>query len=143
MVVSWEGWRPGQGAERHLEDSGCVSVVGNGPVFVPLEMLVAQLCLTLCNSMGCIPSGSSVCDISQARILDRVAIPSSRGSSRPRDETQVSCIVEDSLPSEPPGKPLWCSLPGAGGWGARGLQNAARPSIKSPLGAPLLTRGTL
>ena len=38
---------------------------------------------------------------SQARILEWVAIPFSRESSRPRDWTQVSCITADSLPSEP------------------------------------------
>ena len=43
--------------------------------------------------------------ILQARILERVAMPFSRGSSQPRDQTQVSHIAEDSLPAEPPGKP--------------------------------------
>ena len=42
--------------------------------------------------------------ILQVRILEWVAIPSSRGSSQPRDRTQVSKV--DSLPSEPPGKIL-------------------------------------
>ena len=54
---------------------------------------------------NCSPLGSSVHGIFQARILDWVAIPFSRGSSWPRDRTQLSCTV-DSLPSEPPGKPL-------------------------------------
>ena len=39
------------------------------------------LCLTLCNPMDCSPPGSSVHGIPQARMLERVAIPSSRGSS--------------------------------------------------------------
>ena len=46
-------------------------------------------------------SGSFVHGISQARILEWVAIPSSRGSSRPRDQTHVSCLLHwqaDSLP---------------------------------------------
>ena len=43
--------------------------------------------------------------ILQARILEWVAIPSFRGSSQPRDQTQVSRIAGDSLPSEPPWKP--------------------------------------
>ena len=38
------------------------------------------------------PPGSSLCGIFQARILEWVAISSSRGSSQPRDQTQVSCI---------------------------------------------------
>ena len=56
-------------------------------------MLVVQLCPTLCNPMDCSPPGSSVYGILQARILEWVAIFSSRGSSWPRDQTQVSCIA--------------------------------------------------
>ena len=52
----------------------------------------AQSCPTLCNSMDCGPPGSSVHEIFQARILEWVAISSSRGSSRPRDQTHISCI---------------------------------------------------
>ena len=51
-----------------------------------------QLCLTLCNPMDCSPPGSSVHGILQARILEWVAMPSSRGSSKPRDQNCVSCI---------------------------------------------------
>ena len=53
---------------------------------------VAKLCLTLCNLMDCSPPGSSVHGILQARILERVVMPSSRGSSRPRGLTHVSFI---------------------------------------------------
>ena len=49
--------------------------------------------------------GSSVHGILQARILEWVAILFSRGFSWPRDQTCVSHIQADSLPSEPPGKP--------------------------------------
>ena len=55
------------------------------------EMVVAQLCLTLCDPMACSLPGSSVYGISQARILEWVFIPFSRGSFRSRDQTQVSC----------------------------------------------------
>ena len=54
-----------------------------------------QSCLTLCDTMDCSPLGSSVRGILQARILECTAMPSSRGSSQPRDQTcvsQVSCI---------------------------------------------------
>ena len=51
-----------------------------------------QLYPTLCDPMDYSPSGSSVHGILQARILERLAIPSSQGSSQPRDWTQVSCI---------------------------------------------------
>ena len=47
----------------------------------------------------------TVCGILQARILEWLAIPSSRGSSQPRDQTQVSAMLADSLPAEPQGKP--------------------------------------
>ena len=43
--------------------------------------LVAQSCPTLCDSIGCSPSGPSVHGILQARILEWVSMPSSRGSS--------------------------------------------------------------
>ena len=55
--------------------------------------LVAQLCLTLCNPTDCSPQGSSVCGISQTRILEWVAISFSRGSSWPRDRTHISCVT--------------------------------------------------
>ena len=48
-------------------------------------MLVTQSCLTPCNSIYCSPPGSSVRSILQARILEWVAIPFYRGSSRPRN----------------------------------------------------------
>ena len=46
-----------------------------------------------CNPMDCSLPVSSVCGISQARILEVVAISFSRASSQPRDRTQVSCIA--------------------------------------------------
>ena len=52
-----------------------------------------QLCLTLCNPMDYNLPGSSVHGILQARILEWVAMPSSRGSSQPRDWTCESCIA--------------------------------------------------
>ena len=51
---------------------------------------VAQLCPTLCDPMDCNPPGSSVHGILQARILEWVAVPFSKGSSQPRDPTQIS-----------------------------------------------------
>ena len=52
-----------------------------------------QSCPTLCDPIDGSLSGSSVHGILQARTLEWVAIPFSRGSSRPRDQTWVSCIV--------------------------------------------------
>ena len=51
-----------------------------------------QLSSTLCNPTEWSPSGSSVHWILQARILEWVAISSSRGSSQSRDQTHVSGI---------------------------------------------------
>ena len=69
------------------------------------ESEVAQSCLTLYDPMDCSLPGSSVHGIFQARVLEWVAIAFSRGSSRPRDWTQVSCMQADALLSELPGKP--------------------------------------
>ena len=52
---------------------------------------VAQSCPTLFDPMDCSSLGPSIRRISQARILEWVAISSSRGSSGPKDQTQVSC----------------------------------------------------
>ena len=60
-------------------------------------MLVPQSCLTLFNFVDCSPPGSSVHGILQARILEWVAIPFSRGSSWPRNWTRVSCIAGRSF----------------------------------------------
>ena len=56
-----------------------------------LTCLVAQPCQTLCSPLDYSPSGSSVHGISQARILEWVIIFSSRGSSRHRGQTHISC----------------------------------------------------
>ena len=52
------------------------------------EVKVAQSSPTFCDSMDCIVHG-----ILQARILEWVAFPFSRGSSQPRDWTQISCVA--------------------------------------------------
>ena len=49
------------------------------------------------NPMDRSPPGSSVHGILQARILEWIAMPSSRGSSWPRDRTSVSCLVSPAL----------------------------------------------
>ena len=62
-----------------------------------------------CNPKDCSLPGSSVHGISQARILEWVAISSSWRSFQPRDQTIISCVSAleaESLTAEPPGKPL-------------------------------------
>ena len=49
---------------------------------------------------------SSILGILLARILEWVALPFFRGSSWPRNQSPVSCVQADSLPSEPRGKPI-------------------------------------
>jgi len=76
------------------------------------------LCMTLCDPMDCSPPDSSIHGISQARILEWVAISFSRGYSQPRNETYISCVScihgeaaggtgagAVSLPLALPGKP--------------------------------------
>ena len=77
-----------------------------------MKVKVAQSCLTLCDFMDYTVHG-----IPQATILEWVALPVSRkgiflkipwrskGSSQPRDRTQISTMQVDSLPAEPEGKP--------------------------------------
>ena len=67
--------------------------------------LVTQSCSTLCDPVDCSLPGSSVHRILQARILEWVAMPSSRGSTQPRDQTQVSRTVGGFVIFWPPGKP--------------------------------------
>ena len=68
-----------------------------------VKVLITQPCQTLCNPMDCNLQGSSVrgilgftgneVRILQARLLQQVAIPFSRGPSRPRDQTRISSIA--------------------------------------------------
>ena len=72
---------------------------------INIVCLIAHLCPTLCDSLDCNPS-DSVHRILQARVLEWVAISSSRGSFQPRDQTRISCVScpgmrADSLPLYP------------------------------------------
>ena len=68
------------------------SKLGSGrnklPTYNSVKVKVPQLCLTLCNPMDYIVHG-----ILQARILEWIPFPFSRGSSQPRDLTHVSRIA--------------------------------------------------
>ena len=65
-----------------------------------VKVKVTQLCPTLCD-----PMDYTVHGILQARILEWVAFPFSRGSSQPRIEPRSPTLQMDSLPAEPQGKP--------------------------------------
>ena len=73
------------------------------PVKFKQKIIVISQCCG--NPMVCCPQGSSVRGILQARMLEWVAIPFSRGSSRPGDRTWISCLAGGFSTSEPPGKP--------------------------------------
>ena len=84
---------------------------------------------SFCNPVSCSPPDSSVHGILQARTLEWVAIPFSRGSSRPRDQTRVSCIAgrpfliwaNRGALTSPKGTLIWesgCKSEGKGGHNA-------------------------
>ena len=87
----WEGqsWPSGPfggtPCSTHLQDYGTEASFG-----WLVCVLVAQPCPTLWDPTNCSPWGFSVHGILQARILEWIAIPFSRGSSWPRDRTWVS-----------------------------------------------------
>ena len=70
-----------------------IDLCGSPALYWKVKVLVSELCPTLGDPMDCSPPGSSVHRILQARMLEWVAISSSRGSSLPRTWTQVSCIA--------------------------------------------------
>ena len=76
-----------------------------------VKVLFPQLCPTLCNPKDYSLAGFSVHGISQARRLEWVAIPFSRGFSQPRDQTRVSCITGRFFTTEPPRKPSRETVP--------------------------------
>ena len=71
------------------------------------ESVVTQSCLTLWEPMDCSPQGH---EIISARILEWVAISFSRGSSQPRDQTQVSYIAGEFLTIWATGEAHWWAL---------------------------------
>ena len=78
-----------------------------------IQWMLANWSLTLWDPMDCSPPGFSVHGILQARIVEWAAMPSSRGSSRPRDWIDVSCgscIAGGFFTTEHLGKPLVTSI---------------------------------
>ena len=67
-----------------------------------------QSCVTLYDLRDCSPPVSSVHGILQARILEWVAMPSSRGSSQHRDQTVAPALQADSLLLRHWGSPCMC-----------------------------------
>ena len=71
-----------------------------------VKVLVAGLCPTLCDPVDCGLPGSSIHGILQARILEWVTIPSLEDFPNSGIEPGFPALQGDSLPSEPPGKPM-------------------------------------
>ena len=93
--------------DYHL--TACVGLPGTHRHGLELLCVCAKLlqsCLTLCDSVNCSPPGSSVHGIQQARILEWVAMPHSRGSSQHRNGTRGFCVAGRLFTAEPLGKPL-------------------------------------
>ena len=99
-ILEWaafpsSGHLPNEGSNPHfLWFLHCRQILyhwatGEAPVTIDtVRSLIDQLCLTLCD-----PMDYTIHWILQARILEWVAFPFSRGSSQHRDQTQVSCIA--------------------------------------------------
>ena len=85
--------KAGGGGEGGLLEPPKRSSRSLGPLHYSVVVHLLSCVWLFCDPMDCSPSGSSVHGISQARILEWVAISSSRGSSWARDQTQVSCVA--------------------------------------------------
>ena len=89
-----------------------------------------------CNRMDCSPPGSSVHGVPQARILEWVAISSSKGSSRPRDRTCASCGLlhwqADSLPLGIPPSNSKALTQSCGASALAGLSRARQRQARAP-----------
>ena len=79
-------------------------------VYIQYVCLHSQSCPTVYDPMNCSPPGSSVYGIFQARILEWIAVFSSRGSSQTRDWKQVSCIGRQILYHWATCKDFICSI---------------------------------
>ena len=84
-------------------DQGCPQAMGRCQLRSLVE--VSQSCLTLSNCLDCSTPGFSAHGILQARILEWVAMPFTRGCSQTRNQTQSPALQADSLPSEPQERP--------------------------------------
>ena len=77
-------------AENHDFEGLSLELKPTSKVRARMHAKSLQSCLTLCNPVDCSPPGFSVHGILQARILEWVAVPSSRGASWPKDQTWLN-----------------------------------------------------
>ena len=113
-ILEWAAISFSRGSSRP-RDRPCVSCLAVGfftrespgkPIIYASAglCLVALSCLTLCDPMNWSLPGGSAHGFLQARILEWLAMPSSRGSSNPVIEPRFPSLQVDSVPSEPQGE---------------------------------------
>ena len=98
-------------------------------------------------SCSVVSSGSSVHGIFQATMLEWFAISFSRGYSRPRAQTLISCTEGGFFTAESPGKPMLCrtvaNLKFSVNYRASGIQSSPKPSHSGGMRDPSPLMGTL
>ena len=127
-VLAWRipgpgesGGLPSMGSHRVGHDwSDLATAAAAAAVHVKVKVKVNQSCQTLCDPMNCIVHG-----ILQARILEWVAFPFSRGCSQPRDWTQVSHIAGGFFTS-------WATREAQEFYGGGGLVAKSYPTLVTP-----------
>ena len=77
---------------------------------IAIYLEVAQLCLTLCDPMGCSPKGSSILGILQAAYWSKWPFLSPGDLPDPSIEPRSPTLQADSLPSEPPGNRVFADV---------------------------------
>ena len=95
--VTQDQQRWGRGGVISSSDSARAQVTKWPQIELSCGCLADQWCPSLCNTLDCSLSGSSVRGIFQARLPERIAISFSREPSRPRDHICISCIGKQIL----------------------------------------------
>ena len=109
-IIIWYkigNWRSVEG-ERKRRDEGKGEEL-TLTLLLKVKVWVTHSCPTPCDLMDCSLPGFSVHRILQVRIVERDAIPFSRGSSQSRDQTWVSCIAGRFLTVRVTWEALHCS----------------------------------
>ena len=107
LVMDREAWH----AASHGAAKSRTQMIWTDIAVCAVLCLVVQSCLTLCDPVACNPPGSSVHEILQARLLEWVAMSSSKGSSRPRDCTQSPALQAHLSHQVSPGILEWVAYP--------------------------------
>ena len=94
-------------------------------------MLVAQSCLTLCDTMDCSTPGSLSMEFCRQEYWSGLPFPSSGDPPDPGVKPRSSALQTDSLPSEPPGKPCrrYCRRMSISTFSIQEIAHCVRPTI--------------